>query len=346
MSMALQYLVIFGKIWQYLVRLVMLIPPKYRLTPQISELLSSIEASRHVIDSITIAPEIENNIRRQSTLRSSLYSARIEGNELTLEDFDSTSKRQQKLEIQNILKALNFINKHKRKDINLAEIIEIHRITLEDLHPDAGKMRNNMEAIFNSAGIAIYMPPPPKQVPVFLERLVKYINGTRERFVPIKAALTHYTFEKIHPYEEANGRTGRILMQRILKQGGYGMKGLLSLEEYLDDHRTEYYRALEEPEKDLTDYVEFILIAIDETAKKARELVIDKQKADITDYLLPRRAEILRILKDQKMMSFDQIKRRFMKVNSRTLRYDIKKLQDAGFVKKLGSTRGVYYQAK
>ena len=61
----------------------MLIPPKYNLTPQISELLSSIEASKQIIDSVTIAPEIELNIRRESTLKSSLFSARIEGNSLT-----------------------------------------------------------------------------------------------------------------------------------------------------------------------------------------------------------------------------------------------------------------------
>lgn len=323
----------------------MLIPPKYRLTPRVSQLLSSIEASCQVIDSITIPPEIENNIRRQSTLRSSVYSARIEGNELTLDNLNSSSKNQQKIEIFNILKALNLLNKKSKKDITLSDIIEFHKITLENLHPDAGKIRTNAEAIFNSAGIAIYMPPPPKQVSSFLTKLIKYINTGRERFIPVKAVLSHFTFEKIHPFEEANGRVGRLLMQKILKQGGYGMKGLLSLEEYLDNHRAEYYRALEEPEKDLTDYLEFMLSAIDETAKKAKQLVLTKQKAEITDYLLPRRAEILNIIREQKMVNFDQIRRRFMTINERTLRYDLKKLQEDGLVRKRGTTKGVYYES-
>ncbi len=323
----------------------MLVPPKYRLTPNLSELLSSIEASRQVIDSITIPPEIENNIRRQSTLRSSVYSARIEGNELTLDSLDSSSKNQQKVEIFNILKALNLLNKKSKKDIVLKDVLELHSITLDSLHPDAGKIRTNAEAIFNSAGIAIYMPPPPKQVPVFLNKLIKYVNTGRERFIPVKAALAHFTFEKIHPFEEGNGRVGRLLMQKILKQGGYGMKGLLSLEEYLDNHRAEYYRALEEPEKDLTDYVVFMLTSIDETAKKAKEMVLQKQKVEITDYLLPRRAEILNIIREQRMVNFDQLRRRFMAVNPRTLRYDLKKLQDAGLIKKRGTTKGVYYES-
>lgn len=323
----------------------MIIPGKYRLTPQISELLSSIEASKQVIDSITIPPEVENNIRRQSTLRSSVYSARIEGNELTLDDLNSGSKNQQKVEIQNILKALNSLNKNARKDIALKDILEIHAIVLDGLHADAGKIRKNMEAIFNSAGIAIFMPPPPRLVEGHMNKLIKYINSSRERFIPVKAALAHFSFEKIHPFEEGNGRVGRIVIQKIMKQGGYGMKGLLSLEEYLDNHRSEYYRALDEPEKDLTDYLIFILTAIDETAKEAREMVLNKQKTETTDYLLPRRAEIYNIIRDHKLVNFDTIRRRFLKVNERTLRYDLKKLQDAGLLRKLGTTKGVYYSS-
>src|SRR5258708_2457749 len=142
----------------------MKIPGKYTLTPKISELLSSIEASKQIIDSISIPIEIENNIRRQSTLRSSVYSARIEGNELTLDDINNGSKNQQKVEIQNILKALNSLNKKSKKDLILNDILELHSITLHDLHQDAGQIRKNMEAIFNSTGIAIYMPPPPRLV--------------------------------------------------------------------------------------------------------------------------------------------------------------------------------------
>lgn len=61
--------------------------------------------------------------------------------------------------------------------------------------------------------------------------------------------------------------------------------------------------------------------------------------------LLPRRAEILAIIKDHHLLSFDRIRRRFMSVNERTLRYDLKKLKDQGFIRKRGVTKGVYYEA-
>ena len=325
----------------------MLIPPKYRLTPKISGLLSSIEASRQVIESISIPPEVETNIRRQSTLKSSLYSARIEGNTLVLDELDNlSSSDKKKLEVLNILKSLNWIHDKKKKKITLADILMLHKITMVKLidSENLGKFRKNMEAIFNSAGIAIYMPPPPRFVRSLMQKLLRYAGSPKEKFIPIRACLAHYSFEKIHPFLDGSGRVGRLIIQQILSMSSYGMKGILSLEEYLDNHRSQYYRMLEEPEKDATDYLEFMLEAIAETAKKAKETVLEKQKPQIEDFLLPRRAEILRLINEQKIINFEQIKRRFSKVNERTLRYDLKKLQEQGLIRKLGTTRGVYYQ--
>ena len=324
----------------------MLVPPRYRLVPEITQLLSSIEACRQVIDAITIPPEIESNIRRKSTLKSALFSARVEGNPLTMDELARSSETQKKLEVMNILKATNYLTSTVSRDVSSKEILKMHEITMKGLiEPDnAGRFRRNMEAIFNSAGIAIYMPPPPRQVPGLIERLVKYVNSEKEKFIPIKAVLSHYTFEKIHPFLDGSGRTGRLLMQKVLLQGGYGMKGLLPLEEFIDEHRSEYYRMLEEPEKDATDYLLFMLTAIEQTAKLAREMVLTKQEVDAADYLLPRRAEIYNIIRDLKLVQFDQIRRRFAKVNERTLRYDLKKLADQGLVRKRGATKGVYYE--
>jgi len=55
----------------------MLIPPKYTLTAKISQLLSSIEAAKEVINQTDIPVEIETNIRRNSTLKSSLFRLKL-----------------------------------------------------------------------------------------------------------------------------------------------------------------------------------------------------------------------------------------------------------------------------
>ena len=122
------------------------------------------------------------------------------------------------------------------------------------------------------------------------------------------------------------------------------MKNLLSIEEFLDNNRSKYYRGLEEPEKDTTEYIEYILEAIAQTSERAKELILAKRKSEAEDYLLPRRLEILQIVKDHKLVNFDIIRRRFLKINERTLRYDLNKLVEGGFIRKRGTTKGVYYE--
>jgi Fic family protein len=325
----------------------MLIPPKYILTPEISSYLQRIEAAKEVIDSFPIPPEVETNIRRQSLLKSSLFSARIEGNPLTLDDLSHKSSNDlKKREVMNILRGLEFINERGARDITQPVITQIHERVMSELINKEyyGKFRKEVSAIFNAAGIAVYMPPPPSQVNYLMERLLKFINSDKEQFIPIRAIIAHYTFEKIHPFVDGNGRVGRLLLQAVLQKSGYGMKGLLSVEEYLDNHRSDYYRALEDTERDITGFVEFMLLAITDTADKAKKLVLTKEKLTPQDYLLPRRAEILNIIKDHTVVNFDTIRRRFMAVNERTLRYDLKKLQDSGLIRKLGTTKGVYYE--
>ena len=217
---------------------------------------------------------------------------------------------------------------------------------MDGLTTDLGRFRNEVGAIFNSAGIAVYMPPPPRQIPTLIEKLLRFINSSKEPLIPIRACLSHYMFEKIHPFLDGNGRVGRILLQTILHKTDYGMKGIVSIEEYLDSHRSHYYYGLENSEKDVTDYLEFMLKALATTAEQAKILVLEKKKVEPEDYLLPRRAEIFRVIQDHKLVNFDQIRRRFPMVNERTLRFDLKKLQDGGFIQKLGTTKGAYYQLR
>ncbi len=325
----------------------MLIPPKYFLTPKISKLLSSIEGSKEVVDSVKIPIEVELNIRRKSTLNSSLFSARIEGNPLVPTDLMTTpSSDLKKVEVNNILRAIIWISERSARDITLKDILTLHEYSMKsiDYAENLGKFRKSHEGIFSSSGAVIYYAPPPVLIPKLLERLVKYINSDKEQFVPIRAAIAHFIFEKIHPFVDGSGRVGRLLFLMVLSKGGYSFKGILPFEEKIDKKRETYYRMLEEPERDITNYIEFILEILSESAEQTKKEVLEKRNFEKHDFLLPRRNEILSIIKDHKLINMDFIKRRFSKINERTLRNDLKKLIDGGFVQKLGTTRGVYYK--
>lgn len=60
-------------------------------------------------------------------------------------------------------------------------------------------------------------------------------------------------------------------------------------------------------------------------------------------FLSPKRQEIVKLIIDHKMVSFDFLARNFRGVKTRTLHYDLFQLCKGGFIRKLGSTRGVLY---
>jgi len=59
-----------------------------------------------------------------------------------------------------------------------------------------------------------------------------------------------------------------------------------------------------------------------------------------------RRREIYNLMEKHPYSSFDYISKKFPKVNPKTLHYDLKKLQEKGFIIKIGETRGVTYRIK
>lgn len=65
-----------------------------------------------------------------------------------------------------------------------------------------------------------------------------------------------------------------------------------------------------------------------------------------TIYLPPRQEELYYMVRDHRMSSFDFLRRRFLKIPPRTLRYDLKKLSDKGFIVKIGKTKGSFYNIK
>lgn len=320
----------------------------YRKTKEIEKNLIRIEVAKRITDLLPQLPHIEEYLRHKSLLKSSLFSAKIEGNRLQIEEVQgierASAKNREKIEVFNILQALKWIHSGRApKKINANLIFKLHKIVLQKISSDAGKLRSEPSAIFNQAGVAIYMTPPPSRLPKLIDELIAIIK-THEHSV-IKTAIAHFAFEKIHPFLDGNGRVGRLLGSFILKNSGYGFRGLVVLEENLSDHREEYYNLLATPNRDITDFVEFFTEAIAISSEKViGELKENKQDAEGS--LLPRRQEILAIIQDHKMVSFNFIKRRFQKVPDSSLHYDLKTLTNKGFIRKLGSTRGVLYSPK
>lgn len=108
-------------------------------------------------------------------------------------------------------------------EITLDNLVSTHRALLEravNRERIAGNVRERQNWIggndYNPCG-ASFVPPPPDKVAGLLEDLVRFCND--ETLPPLaQAAIAHAQFETIHPFEDGNGRTGRALVQVLLRR--------------------------------------------------------------------------------------------------------------------------------
>jgi Fic family protein len=326
----------------------MKVPPVYQITPEILEYVAKIDANIIFFSSVQVPKIFKDKVQRISLLKSSLFSARIEGNPLTLDEVESTDNQVKKKEIFNILKAIEFLNKGYplKKNLDKKLIRALHKIVMDGLMAGPGRLRREMGAIFNESGYAVYISPPPQKIPELLEKFINYTGNKDERFPLISALMSHLLFEKIHPFIDGNGRVGRLLVFAVLKSKGYEFDFFIPFEEYLDEHKSDYYYFLDVGLKEPERYLVFMLKAFYSQTEKIKSTLMDYlMKKD--NYLLPlRQEEIYSIIKDHQTVSFDFVKRRFLKIPERTLRYDLKKLQDKKIIIKIGKTKGCYYRIR
>lgn len=94
-----------------------------------------------------------------------------------------------------------------------------------------------------------YEAPPSSAVPEEMRRFIHWFNHSEKVLqntpsILTRAGIAHLYFESIHPFEDGNGRIGRLLSEKALSQG-IGRPTLIALANEIDRHRKEYYRQLQ-----------------------------------------------------------------------------------------------------
>lgn len=190
-------------------------------------------------------------------LLESLNSARIEGNHTTLIEAineatktDTKSKLGEDLaELINIQNAINYIEENLQEEdkITPAFIRELHTITVKGLKHDGsnkpGAFRTGEVSIANSSCVV----STPQAIPGDITELVSYINADHEKKEDIiRIACAHHRFVQIHPFDNGNGRTARLLTYAMLIKYGFlkKKKTLLNPSSIFCMDRQKYYDML------------------------------------------------------------------------------------------------------
>ena len=123
---------------------------------------------------------------------------------------------------------------------------------------------------YNPCG-ADFVPPPPEYVEELLADLCEAIAD--ESFPPlIQAALVHAQFETIHPFADGNGRTGRALIQVVLRRRGVAPAYVPPMSVVLASERDRYIKGLTLYREDkVEEWIEQFAVAAARAAKLATE---------------------------------------------------------------------------
>ncbi len=174
----------------------------------------------------------------------------IEGSTVLLEEVKEIlnknikSKNPEIIETENVAKAIKFIRTTKNQ-LSLNLILKLHKICFENSKDFAGELRDVEVVIKNTFGEVIHVGAPHKKVKEELKELVIWHKENKNIFKPlVTAAILHNQFEHIHPFQDGNGRVGRLLLNFILIKSGYPPINIK-----LED-RGEYYKSLQKYSKD------------------------------------------------------------------------------------------------
>ena len=276
-----------------------------KITPEILALVAGIDEFKGAWRALgTLAPDRLSALRRVATIESIGSSTRIEGSKLTDREVDHLLAR---LEIK------SFASRDEQEVAGYAEVMEtvfrafadipITENHLKQLHRDLLRysdkderhrgeyktLPNNVgafDADGNMIGI-VFETATPFDTPRRMAELITWLNDARElgRLHPLLiVAVFIVVFLEIHPFQDGNGRSSRILTTLLLLQAGYTYVPYSSLESVIEHSKEGYYLALRQTQSTLRGdtpnwqpWLSFFLRALQQQ-KRRLEVKVEREK--------------------------------------------------------------------
>ena len=333
---------------------------------------------RGLVDCLSMAPlkpETKGNLKQVSLIKGAQATTAIEGNTLTEEEIRKIlkgqhlppSKNYQEQEVDNILRAMNEI---KDDVLTQPSPAIITPELLKRYHVLVGR---NLPAPFNAIpgkfaqsqrAVAGYRCPPPgarknqveglvRQLCDWLQTEFGFASGKQSfRDGIIQAIVTHVYIEWIHPFDDGNGRTGRLIEFYLLLRAGAPDICAHILSNHYNNTRPEYYAHIQkcQNQRQLTSFIAYAVSGFLDGLNEVWETVADGLLERVwRGYVYDKFAEIKwskptfkrrrRLLLDMPLFeSYDiesiqlaspKIAREYAKVNISTMKRDIRSLIDA-----------------
>lgn len=227
-----------------------------------SELVSelfNLEKIRYTHLGGTTPPWLFFDLREIMYILESVASARIEGNRTTVVNaaIDSLSNDEKPSdenlqELRNIRKAIDFIEEtfdgDDSQQITPSFIREVQKIVVTDLKHDGSKWPGDWRSCSVHIKKSDHKPPNHIEISRLIQELCDYIADDNDNKMDIiKIALAHHRLAAIHPFDNGNGRTARLVTYAMLIKAKFinkTMRTILNPSAIFCMDRQEYYDKL------------------------------------------------------------------------------------------------------
>lgn len=245
--------------------------PPYEITDEMLELVSEIMENLGKLSGVNELEKLPR-LRRVSRIKSIHSSLAIENNTLSIEQVTDVINGKRVLAPQKDIEEVhNAFNAYEKlSEINpysIDDLLKIHGIMMNGLVKEAGRLRSGQVGVYNQDGKVVHLAPPADFVPQQLGQLFNWVKDSNSNML-IKSSVFHYEFEFIHPFNDGNGRTGR-LWQTALLASWKPIFAWIPIESIIKDNQEDYYNAitLSTSQGKSNIFIEFMLDVINKAIK-------------------------------------------------------------------------------
>lgn len=318
--------------------------PPFKISPKILNLSTKIQELVGELKTYSLVkPSVK--LRKENKIKTIHHSLAIEGNSLTegqitalIENKRILGPQLQITEVKNAIQLYEDLNKfdpRKEKDL-----LNAHKLLLKNLVKKAGQYRAGSVGIFKGTKVS-HVAPQAKLVSTLMKDLFTFLNQDKETPWLIKACVFHYELEFIHPFEDGNGRMGRLWQQLLLMKQSPIFE-FNSVETLIHRKQSQYYKILEQCDRvgDSTVFIEFSLeLILESLLEFQKSYRPQKEKAG------DRMSAALEIFKNKQFSRKDYMGLH-KGISVATASRDLAKAAQEGLIKKEGDKALTIYKKK